>query len=60
MPMFNGPVDERRVGRIRVIAPGPQSLIQDGGRTGFQKLGVSVSGAVAVDALNTGNRLVGI
>ena len=59
MPMFNGPVDERRVGRIRVIAPGPQSLIQDGGRTGFQKLGVSVSGAVDVDALNTGNRLVG-
>ena len=59
MPMFNRPVDERRVGRIRVIVPGPQSLIQDGGRTGFQKLGVSVSGAVDIDALNTGNRLVG-
>jgi biotin-dependent carboxylase-like uncharacterized protein len=45
--------------QIKVIAPGPQSLVQDGGRPGFQKLGVSVSGAADIDALNVGNRLVG-
>ncbi len=44
---------------IRVVAPGPLSLVQDGGRAGFQNLGVSVSGAADINALNTGNRLVG-
>ncbi len=44
---------------IRVIQPGPMTLIQDRGRTGFQQLGVSVSGAVDVDSLDIGNRLVG-
>ena len=52
-------IDSDQTGRIRVIAAGPQSLVQDGGRTGFQKLGVSVSGAADMDALNIGNRLVG-
>jgi biotin-dependent carboxylase-like uncharacterized protein len=44
---------------IRIIQPGPLTLVQDHGRTGFQKLGVSVSGAIDFDALNIGNRLVG-
>lgn len=35
------------------------TLIQDLGRSGFQQLGVSVSGAVDVDSLDIGNRLVG-
>lgn len=57
--MVDRAIDAKQVGRIRVIAPGPQCLVQDGGRTGFQKLGVSVSGAADIDALNVGNRLVG-
>lgn len=44
---------------LTVIAPGPLSLVQDSGRTGFQQLGVSVSGAIDADALDIGNRLVG-
>ena len=44
---------------IRVISPGVLSLIQDGGRRGFQKFGVSVSGAMDPDSLFLGNRLVG-
>ena len=51
-------IESDRTGRIRVVAAGPQSLVQDGGRTGFQKLGVSVSGAADIDALIIGNRLV--
>jgi antagonist of KipI len=51
-------IESDRTGRIRVVAAGPQSLVQDGGRTGFQKLGVSVSGAADIDALVIGNRLV--
>jgi antagonist of KipI len=35
------------------------TLVQDRGREGFQQLGVSVSGAVDVDALDIANRLVG-
>ena len=45
--------------RIRVIKPGPQNTIQDCGRTGFQSLGVSVSGAADIESLRIGNRLVG-
>ncbi|NQW19756.1 MAG: biotin-dependent carboxyltransferase family protein [Chloroflexi bacterium] len=44
---------------IRVIQPGPMTLVQDRGRVGFQQLGVSVSGAVDADALAIGNLLVG-
>ncbi len=44
---------------LQVIQPGPMTLIQDRGRSGYQQLGVSVSGAVDVDALDIGNRLVG-
>lgn len=39
--------------------PGLLSLVQDSGRRGFQRYGVSVSGAVDQDALFTGNLLVG-
>jgi len=35
------------------------TLVQDRGRIGYQRLGVSVSGAVDVDALDAGNILVG-
>ncbi len=55
----NRPFDESGPNRIKVIAPGPLSLVQDSGRAGFQQLGVSVSGAADIDALNVGNRLVG-
>ncbi len=44
---------------MRVISPGVLSLIQDGGRRGFQRFGVSVSGAMDPDSLVLGNRLVG-
>ncbi len=55
----NLPSGKRKTGLLKVITPGPLSLVQDGGRTGFQKYGVSVSGAVDIDSLNAGNRLVG-
>ena len=42
---------------MRVISPGVLSLIQDGGRGGFQRCGVSVSGAMDPDSLLLGNRL---
>ena len=44
---------------FRVVQPGPMTLVQDRGRYGFQKLGVSVGGAVDIDSLDLGNRLVG-
>ena len=44
---------------MRVISPGVLSLIQDVGRRGFQRFGVSVSGAMDPDSLLLGNRLVG-
>ena len=44
---------------IRVISPGVLSLVQDNGRWGFQRFGVSVSGAMDHDSLMLGNRLVG-
>ena len=44
---------------IQVISPGVLSLVQDGGRRGFQRFGVSVSGAMDHDSLLLGNRLLG-
>jgi antagonist of KipI len=44
---------------FRVVQPGPMTLVQDRGRYGFQQLGVSVGGAVDIDSLDLGNRLVG-
>jgi antagonist of KipI len=57
--MSDPAITESASRKIRVIQPGPMTLIQDRGRTGFQQLGVSVSGAVDVDSLDLGNRLVG-
>lgn len=45
--------------RIRVIRPGFLTTVQDLGRVGFQRYGVSVSGAMDPLAMRIGNRLVG-
>ncbi len=44
---------------VRVIARGALSLVQDRGRHGYQRYGVSVSGATDQEALLLGNRLLG-
>ncbi len=44
---------------LRVIHPGLQSSIQDLGRRGFQRFGLSVSGAADKYALRFGNLLLG-
>jgi len=44
---------------LRVIAPGPLATVQDLGRSGYQRYGVSVSGAVDGYALTLGNLLLG-
>ncbi len=46
-------------GELIVRAPGALSLVQDSGRAGFQRFGVSESGAIDRDALLVGNLLVG-
>jgi antagonist of KipI len=45
--------------RIRVIAPGMESTVQDLGRFGWAHFGVSASGAADALALRAGNLLVG-
>jgi len=47
------------VAALRVISPGPLSTVQDLGRPGYQRFGVSVSGAADRYALRLGNLLVG-
>jgi len=44
---------------IEVLAPGPLTTMQDGGRAGFAALGVPRSGAFDRAALRLANRLVG-
>jgi KipI family sensor histidine kinase inhibitor len=44
---------------LEVIAPGPQSLIQDLGRAGYGDLGVSASGAADTSSARQANRLAG-
>ncbi len=44
---------------LSVLAPGPQSLIQDLGRPGLGDLGVSASGAADTTSARQANRLVG-
>jgi antagonist of KipI len=44
---------------IRVLSPGPLSTVQDQGRFGLSRFGISVSGAVDAHALTLGNMLVG-
>ena len=43
---------------LRVIRPGPQSLLQDGGRHGWQHLGVSPAGPLDLHAAAWVNRLL--
>ncbi|SFP87368.1 biotin-dependent carboxyltransferase family protein [Pseudomonas borbori] len=43
---------------LRVLKPGPQSLLQDGGRHGWQHLGVSPSGPLDLHAAAWANRLL--
>ncbi|MCH7594187.1 MAG: biotin-dependent carboxyltransferase [Chloroflexi bacterium] len=44
---------------LRVVSPGPLSTIQDLGRPGYQRFGVSASGAADRYALRLGNLLTG-
>jgi len=44
---------------FEVVQPGLLTTVQDRGRSGYQKYGVPVSGAVDDTALRLGNRLVG-
>lgn len=44
---------------IKVLFSGPLSTIQDGGRFGFMKAGVTTSGAMDLQAYNAANELVG-
>ena len=44
---------------LRVVAPGPLATVQDPGRPGYQRYGVSVSGAMDGYALALGNLLLG-
>ena len=46
-------------GSLRIVSPGALSLVQDSGRQGYQRYGVSVSGAIDPEALLIGNLLVG-
>ncbi|MVW76716.1 5-oxoprolinase subunit C family protein [Pseudomonas xionganensis] len=43
---------------LRVLKPGPQSLLQDAGRYGWQHLGVSPSGVMDLQAAAWANRLL--
>jgi len=44
---------------LEVIQPGPLTTIQDGGRIGYQRYGVSVTGAMDVQSFQLANLLVG-
>ncbi len=44
---------------LTIKNPGPLCTVQDSGRPGFQRFGVSTSGAVDTTALLLGNRLLG-
>jgi antagonist of KipI len=44
---------------LEIINPGMQTTVQDAGRIGFQRFGVSVSGAADRYSFQTGNRLIG-
>jgi biotin-dependent carboxylase-like uncharacterized protein len=47
------------VTQLRVLEPGPSTLIEDLGRAGLASMGVGPSGAIDRGALSLGNRLVG-
>ena len=46
-------------GFIRVIRPGPFTAIQDNGRSGFQRWGIAVGGALDSESYRLANLLVG-
>src|ERR1700733_7461506 len=48
-----------RVTALRVIAAGPLTTLQDGGRTGWQRFGVAASGAMDEAPLPIANALAG-
>jgi antagonist of KipI len=47
------------MGRIRIVSPGPMTLVQDNGRYGYQQFGVPVSGVMDSYSHRLGNMLVG-
>ncbi|MBO6792692.1 MAG: biotin-dependent carboxyltransferase family protein [Balneolaceae bacterium] len=47
------------MGQLKVIKPGFYTTIQDGGRFGYKKFGVPVSGAMDSRAMEAANRIVG-
>lgn len=51
-------VAESGVPWLRVLAPGIQTTVQDHGRQGYARFGVSASGAADGDALSVGNALL--
>lgn len=58
MPIPNRVTYAHSVPWIRVIAPGIQATVQDHGRAGFARYGVSTSGAADPDALTLGNAVL--
>lgn len=44
---------------IEIISPGPMTTVQDGGRTGYMRYGVSRAGAMDAFALSLANLIVG-
>jgi antagonist of KipI len=44
---------------LRIVRPGPLTTVQDLGRPGYARFGVSPSGAADADALRQGNALLG-
>ncbi|WP_042429068.1 5-oxoprolinase/urea amidolyase family protein [Comamonas granuli] len=52
------PVDKAQAA-IEIVAPGLQTLVQDGGRHGMAAMGVSASGALDLPAMRQANRRVG-
>lgn len=51
--------EDETIPALEIVAPGPQSLIQDLGRPGYGDLGVSASGAADPTSTRQANRLVG-
>lgn len=58
MPALQRSEKSQAVAWLRVIQPGMQTTVQDHGRTGFARYGVTASGAADPDALALGNALL--
>lgn len=57
-PIPRQTAESRAIPWIRVIVPGMQTTVQDQGRAGFARYGVTMSGAADPDALDLGNALL--